>query len=93
MTLLSHSPKIYHTNIFARGIYTYPLEYACTALIVGPGLLFITLHTMTPINAVIQIEREMGSGGFIITYFSAGIFGFVQSTLLHVYWCPKTCHG
>lgn len=24
-----------------------------------------------------QIEREMGSGGFLITYFAAGIFGYV----------------
>jgi membrane associated rhomboid family serine protease len=24
-----------------------------------------------------QIEREMGSVGFIITYFAAGIFGYV----------------
>lgn len=28
-----------------------------------------------------QIEREMGSGGFIITYFVAGIFGFVCATV------------
>jgi membrane associated rhomboid family serine protease len=24
-----------------------------------------------------QIEREMGSGGFLVTYFAAGIFGNV----------------
>jgi membrane associated rhomboid family serine protease len=26
-----------------------------------------------------QIEREMGSGGFLITYFAAGIFGCVTA--------------
>lgn len=29
-----------------------------------------------------QIEREMGSGGFLITYFAAGIFGWVTPGLL-----------
>lgn len=24
-----------------------------------------------------QLEREMGSGGFFLTYFAAGIFGYV----------------
>lgn len=29
---------------------------------------------------VFQIEREMGSGGFFILYFAAGIFGLVKTT-------------
>jgi len=29
-----------------------------------------------------QIEREMGSAGFFITYFAAGIFGYVLASFI-----------
>jgi hypothetical protein len=33
----------------------------------SPALVALLTH--------VQVEREMGSGGFFITYFAAGIFG------------------
>jgi membrane associated rhomboid family serine protease len=46
---------------------------------VGTFLLqFLTL--MLP-----QIEREMGSAGFFITYFAAGIFGYVLTSFISLH--------
>ena len=30
-----------------------------------------------------QVEKEMGSGGFLLLYMAAGIFGFVVLLVLH----------
>jgi hypothetical protein len=76
-------PQIHHADIFTCWIRPYPLEYARTAHIVGTGS-FSELCAFLSIKTFVQIEREMGSGGFIITYFAAGIFGFVYLTFLHI---------
>ncbi|EIM92599.1 rhomboid-domain-containing protein [Stereum hirsutum FP-91666 SS1] len=44
---------------------------------VHAGFIHIILNLLAQLTAVAQIEREMGSGGFIILYFAAGIFGNV----------------
>ncbi|KAJ6621652.1 hypothetical protein B0H10DRAFT_2016900 [Mycena sp. CBHHK59/15] len=41
------------------------------------GFVHIILNMLAQITISAQIEREMGSGGFFITYFAAGIFGNV----------------
>ncbi|KAF5375122.1 hypothetical protein D9758_000362 [Tetrapyrgos nigripes] len=41
------------------------------------GFVHLLLNMLAQLSIAAQIEREMGSGGFIITYFAAGIFGNV----------------
>ncbi|GLB36056.1 putative rhomboid family protein [Lyophyllum shimeji] len=41
------------------------------------GFVHILLNMFAQLSLSAQIEREMGSGGFLITYFAAGIFGNV----------------
>ncbi|KAF8898829.1 hypothetical protein BD779DRAFT_1485725 [Infundibulicybe gibba] len=41
------------------------------------GFIHILLNMFAQLSLSAQIEREMGSGGFLITYFAAGIFGNV----------------
>jgi len=41
------------------------------------GFIHILLNMLAQLTLSAQIEREMGSGGFLITYFAAGIFGNV----------------
>jgi len=41
------------------------------------GFIHILLNMFAQLSLSAQIEREMGSGGFFITYFAAGIFGNV----------------
>ncbi|KAK7468811.1 hypothetical protein VKT23_003311 [Stygiomarasmius scandens] len=41
------------------------------------GFIHLLLNMFAQLTITAQIEREMGSGGFFITYFAAGIFGNV----------------
>lgn len=46
-----------------------------TAIFVHAGIIHILLNMLAQIFVSAQVEREMGSAGFLITYFAAGIFG------------------
>ncbi|KIJ68535.1 hypothetical protein HYDPIDRAFT_106736 [Hydnomerulius pinastri MD-312] len=48
-----------------------------TAIFLHAGFIHILLNMLAQLTVSAQIEREMGSAGFFITYFSAGIFGNV----------------
>ncbi|ETW87399.1 serine protease S54 [Heterobasidion irregulare TC 32-1] len=48
-----------------------------TPIFIHAGFIHIILNMLAQLTAVAQIEREMGSGGFFILYFAAGIFGNV----------------
>ncbi|KAK7059045.1 hypothetical protein VNI00_001669 [Paramarasmius palmivorus] len=46
-----------------------------TPIFLHAGFIHILLNMFAQLSITAQIEREMGSGGFFITYFAAGIFG------------------
>ncbi|KAF8168193.1 hypothetical protein B0H34DRAFT_50608 [Crassisporium funariophilum] len=48
-----------------------------TAIFLHAGFVHILINMFAQLTLSAQIEREMGSGGFFITYFAAGIFGNV----------------
>ncbi|KAI6129228.1 hypothetical protein EV401DRAFT_1928832 [Pisolithus croceorrhizus] len=48
-----------------------------TPIFLHAGIIHILLNMLAQVTVSAQIEREMGSGGFFITYFAAGIFGNV----------------
>lgn len=48
-----------------------------TPIFLHAGFVHIILNMLAQLTAAAQIEREMGSGGFFILYFAAGIFGNV----------------
>ncbi|ESK97994.1 rhomboid family protein [Moniliophthora roreri MCA 2997] len=48
-----------------------------TPIFLHAGFIHILLNLFAQMSITAQIEREMGSGGFFITYFAAGIFGNV----------------
>jgi membrane associated rhomboid family serine protease len=48
-----------------------------TPIFLHAGIIHILLNMFAQLTLSAQIEREMGSVGFIITYFAAGIFGNV----------------
>ncbi|KAF4623366.1 hypothetical protein D9613_001726 [Agrocybe pediades] len=48
-----------------------------TAIFLHAGIIHILLNMLAQLTVSAQIEREMGSGGFFLTYFAAGIFGNV----------------
>ncbi|KDR84898.1 hypothetical protein GALMADRAFT_233355 [Galerina marginata CBS 339.88] len=48
-----------------------------TAIFLHAGIIHILINMFAQLTLSAQIEREMGSGGFFITYFAAGIFGNV----------------
>jgi len=48
-----------------------------TPIFLHAGFVHILLNMLAQMTLSAQIEREMGSGGFLITYFAAGIFGNV----------------
>ncbi|KAF9535374.1 hypothetical protein CPB83DRAFT_841646 [Crepidotus variabilis] len=48
-----------------------------TPIFLHAGIIHILLNMLSQVVLSGQIEREMGSGGFLLTYFSAGIFGNV----------------
>ncbi|KZT44542.1 rhomboid-domain-containing protein, partial [Sistotremastrum suecicum HHB10207 ss-3] len=48
-----------------------------TPIFIHAGLVHILLNMLAQLTVSAQVEREMGSAGFLILYFSAGIFGNV----------------
>ncbi|KAH9064136.1 rhomboid family-domain-containing protein [Lactarius vividus] len=48
-----------------------------TPIFLHAGFIHIALNMLAQLTAAAEIEREMGSGGFFILYFAAGIFGNV----------------
>jgi len=48
-----------------------------TPIFLHAGIIHILLNMIAQLTLSAQVEREMGSGGFIILYFAAGIFGNV----------------
>jgi membrane associated rhomboid family serine protease len=46
-----------------------------TPIFLHAGFVHILLNMLAQLIVSAQIEREMGSGGFFLTYFAAGIFG------------------
>lgn len=48
-----------------------------TPIFLHAGIIHLLLNMLAQWTLSAQIEREMGSGGFILTYFAAGIFGNV----------------
>ncbi|KAI0068438.1 rhomboid-domain-containing protein, partial [Artomyces pyxidatus] len=48
-----------------------------TPIFLHAGIVHLLLNMLAQLTAAAQIEREMGSGGFFILYFAAGIFGNV----------------
>ncbi|KAI0257471.1 hypothetical protein BJV78DRAFT_1366572 [Lactifluus subvellereus] len=48
-----------------------------TPIFLHAGVLHIALNLLAQLTASAEIEKEMGSGGFFILYFAAGIFGNV----------------
>lgn len=47
-----------------------------TPIFLHAGIIHFLLNMLGQWFLSAQIEREMGSAGFIITYFAAGIFGY-----------------
>lgn len=48
-----------------------------TPIFLHAGIIHIALNMFAQFALAAQIEREMGSGGFVLLYFAAGIFGNV----------------
>jgi len=48
-----------------------------TPIFLHAGFVHLALNMLVQLTASAEIEREMGSGGFFILYFAAGIFGNV----------------
>ncbi|KAJ7038285.1 hypothetical protein C8F04DRAFT_375518 [Mycena alexandri] len=48
-----------------------------TPIFLHAGFIHLILNMLAQLTVSAQVEREMGSGGFFITYFAAGIFGNV----------------
>ncbi|KAJ7103612.1 hypothetical protein B0H15DRAFT_875192 [Mycena belliarum] len=48
-----------------------------TPIFLHAGIVHLLLNMLAQLTVSAQVEREMGSGGFFITYFAAGIFGNV----------------
>ncbi|KAL1685784.1 hypothetical protein GGG16DRAFT_65646 [Schizophyllum commune] len=46
-----------------------------TPIFLHAGIVHLILNMFAQVTVSAQIEREMGSGGFFLTYFAAGIFG------------------
>ncbi|KAK7064295.1 rhomboid-like protein [Favolaschia claudopus] len=48
-----------------------------TPIFLHAGFIHLILNMLAQLTVSAQVEREMGTGGFFITYFAAGIFGNV----------------
>ena len=46
-----------------------------TPIFLHAGIIHIILNLIAQMLVSAQLEREMGSGGFFLVYFAAGIFG------------------
>jgi membrane associated rhomboid family serine protease len=64
-------------NCTASSIFHLLIGSFITPIFLHAGIIHLLLNMLAQMILSAQIEREMGSGGFIITYFAAGIFGYV----------------
>lgn len=48
-----------------------------TPICLHAGIIHLLLNMLAQVTLSAQVERDMGSGGFLLTYFAAGIFGNV----------------
>ena len=48
-----------------------------TPIFLHAGIIHLALNMLAQMMISAQVEREMGSVGFFILYFAAGIFGYV----------------
>ena len=49
-----------------------------TPIFLHAGIIHLALNMLAQMMISAQVEREMGSVGFFILYFAAGIFGYVK---------------
>ncbi|EIN14139.1 rhomboid-domain-containing protein, partial [Punctularia strigosozonata HHB-11173 SS5] len=61
-----------------------------TPIFLHAGIVHILLNMVAQLTVSAQIEREMGSGGFLLTYFAAGIFGNVLGGNFALVGLPST---
>ncbi|KAH9081996.1 rhomboid family-domain-containing protein [Lactarius deliciosus] len=63
-------------TLLRRSTFTVTYRFI-TPIFLHAGFIHIALNMLVQLTAAAEIEREMGSGGFFILYFAAGIFGNV----------------
>ncbi|TFK57033.1 rhomboid-domain-containing protein, partial [Heliocybe sulcata] len=61
-----------------------------TPIFLHAGIIHILLNMLAQMTASAQIEREMGSGSFLILYMAAGIFGNVLGANFALVGAPST---
>lgn len=68
--------QIYFTYLRSRWLRSHHPQHARTTDCRCSGLLYICYRHFLTTEGLLQVEREMGSGGFVILYMAAGIFGY-----------------
>ena|ERR1700722_1462121 len=68
-------PQLHNTHFLTCGHYPHWFEHACSVICLGSGMSPLFPWANYHYHNAPQIEREMGSAGFLLTYFAAGIFG------------------
>ncbi|KAJ3790905.1 rhomboid family-domain-containing protein [Lentinula aff. detonsa] len=61
-----------------------------TPIFLHAGFIHIGLNLLCQLTVSAQVEREMGSGGFFLVYFAAGIFGNVLGANFSLVGSPST---
>ncbi|KAG7099128.1 hypothetical protein E1B28_001000 [Marasmius oreades] len=61
-----------------------------TPIFLHAGIIHILLNLFAQLTISAQIEREMGSGGFLVTYLAAGIFGNILGGNFSLVGSPST---
>ncbi|KAL0578732.1 hypothetical protein V5O48_003288 [Marasmius crinis-equi] len=61
-----------------------------TPVFLHAGIIHIVLNLFAQLTISAQIEREMGSGGFLVTYMAAGIFGNILGGNFSLVGAPST---
>ncbi|KAJ3779127.1 hypothetical protein FB446DRAFT_711087 [Lentinula raphanica] len=61
-----------------------------TPIFLHAGFIHIALNLLCQLTVSAQVEREMGSGGFFLVYFAAGIFGNVLGANFSLVGSPST---
>ena len=51
-----------------------------TPIFLHAGIIHYALNMVAQLMVSAQLEREMGTGGFFLVYFAAGIFGYVDTS-------------
>jgi hypothetical protein len=76
LTVVLTDSQIYHAYLHPCWNNTHFTEHGWPIVALRPST-YPSFKSHIVLMALSQIEREMGSGGFILTYFAAGIFGNV----------------